>query len=303
MKWSSFQFYFTDHIQVPLPEGHRFPMQKYRMLHEALVREGVMSEAQLHEAPAADDSELLLAHTRDYVFGLKNNSLSERELRPIGLPWTPELLKRSYHAVGGMIAATESALVTGFSGLLAGGTHHAHADRGEGYCVYNDFAVATLRLLDLKKVKKILLLDLDVHQGNGNSSILGGHPDIFVLSLHGEKNYPFRKVPSHLDVALPAGCTDEEYLRALDLALEKVDYFGFDLLMYQAGVDVLKEDSLGTFAMSMGGIQKRDKRVFEFAKGKGLPVALGIGGGYAKPIDLTVEAHMNTFKVAREILN
>jgi acetoin utilization deacetylase AcuC-like enzyme len=302
MDWQSCEFYYTDHIEVPLPKGHRFPMEKYRMLREALLSEGVIEAGQMHEAPIALDSDLLYAHTRDYVFGLKNNTLTERELRPIGLTWGKELLARSQHSVGGFVAATESALKAGFSALLAGGTHHAHADRGEGYCVFNDFAVAALRLLDLRKVKKILIIDLDVHQGNGNSSILGKNQDVFVLSLHGEKNYPFRKVPSHLDVPLPAGTKDDEYLRALDLALGKVDLFSFDMIFYQAGVDNLKEDLLGTFDLTFEGLMKRDEMVFQFAQKKCAPLALGIGGGYARPIELTVKAHVNTFRAARKVL-
>lgn len=273
-------------------------MQKYRLLHETLVKENVVSEDQLYPAEMASDEDILRAHSPHYVMGLKNNTLTEKELRPIGLTWGPELLIRSYTAVGGFITATESALKNGFSALLAGGTHHAHADRGEGYCVFNDFAVAALRLLELKKVKKVLIIDLDVHQGNGNSSILGNRDDVFILSLHGDKNYPFRKVPSHLDVGLPSGIGDEEYLSALAGALKQISHIDYDILLYQAGVDPLKEDTLGTFGLSFDGLMRRDRMVFEFAGNK--PVALGLGGGYANPIELTVRAHVNTIKVAKE---
>lgn len=272
-------------------------MQKYRLLHEALLRENVLTADQLFPAPEASDADLLRAHSENYVMGLKNHTLSDKELRPIGLTWGPELLTRSYTSVGGFIAATDSALENGFSALLAGGTHHAHADRGEGYCVFNDFAVAAMRLLELQKVKKILIIDLDVHQGNGNSSILGNRDDVFILSLHGEKNYPFRKVPSHLDVALPSGTGDEEYLRALSGALHQISHVDFDILLYQAGVDNLKEDTLGTFNLSFDGLMERDRMVFEFAGSK--PVAMATGGGYANPIELTVRAHVNSFKVAK----
>lgn len=299
MNWNKYSFYYTDHIEVPLPPGHRFPMEKYRKLREKLLNDGVIDPNQLIAAKPASEEDLLRAHTAEYVHGLRNKTLSEKELRPIGLTWSEELLLRSYSSVGGFVSATESALKDGFSALLAGGTHHAHADRGEGYCVFNDFAVAALRLLHLGKVKKILIIDLDVHQGNGNSSILGHRDDVFILSLHGEKNYPFRKVPSHMDVPLPQHTGDKEYLEALKNALAKLDH-DFDIIFYQAGVDVLKEDSLGTFDMTFEGLMERDKMVFEFSRNK--PLALGLGGGYAKPIDLTVEAHTNTFKVARELL-
>ena len=300
MEWSEYSFYYTDHIEVPLAEGHRFPMQKYRMVREKLVDENILQNSQLFKAPLVSDADLLRAHVPQYVNGLKNNTLSEKELRPIGLPWSEELLLRSYTSVGGFVAASESALMNGFSALLAGGTHHAHADKGEGYCVFNDFAVAGLKLIENQKVKKILILDLDVHQGNGNSSILGKRDDFFIMSIHGERNYPFRKVPSHMDIALPERTNDADYLSALRRGLSLID-FDFDIIFYQAGVDNLKEDSLGTFDLSFDGLKARDKIVFEFSKG--FPIAMAIGGGYAKPIDLTVQAHVNTFKVAREILS
>jgi len=274
-------------------------MQKYRLLRLSLIKENVLSEEQLHRAPLAADDELLLAHSSEYVLGLKNNTLSEKELRPIGLPWSPELLRRSYASVGGFVAASEKSLETGFSALLAGGTHHAHADRGEGYCVFNDFAVAALKLIHAKKASKILIIDLDVHQGNGNSSILGQREDVFVLSLHGEKNYPFRKVPSHLDVSLPEKISDEQYLEALKKSLLKVQTYPSDVIFYQAGVDVLQHDSLGTFNLSFEGTIERDRMVFEFTKKKGLPLAMAIGGGYSIPIEHTINAHVNTFKTAK----
>lgn len=297
MRWDQFKFFYTDHIVVPLPVGHRFPMQKYWLLRDHLLKNDIMAPTQLFEAPLVNEEDLLRAHSPQYVMGLRYNTLTEKELRPIGLTWSEQLLKRSYTSVGGFVAATDSALETGFSALLAGGTHHAHADRGEGYCVFNDFAVAGLRLIEQKKVKRILIIDLDVHQGNGNSSILGGRDDVFILSLHGEKNYPFRKVPSHMDVGLPEGTDDETYLAALDIALGKIN-FDFDIIFYQAGVDNLKEDTLGTFSLTFEGLMERDRRVFEFARNR--PIAMAIGGGYANPISLTVEAHANSFRAARD---
>lgn len=299
MSWNNYSFFYTDHIEVPLPEGHRFPMRKYRMLRERLLDLGIVDPLQLIPAKEVRDEDLLRAHAEEYVFGLKNNTLSEKELRPIGLTWSKELLRRSYTSVGGFVLATDAALETGFSALLAGGTHHAHRDRGEGYCVFNDFAVAALRLLEQKRVKKILIIDLDVHQGNGNSSILGGRDDVFILSLHGERNYPFRKIPSHLDVPLPQGTGDDDYLQALRTALTKTPQ-DIDMIFYQAGVDNLKEDTLGTFNLSFEGLKTRDRLVFEFARG--VPLAMATGGGYANPIELTVTAHANTFQVAKEIM-
>lgn len=300
MSWEKFSFFYTDHIEVPLPPEHRFPMRKYRMLREKLLEEKILAPNQLFEAPQARDQDLLRAHELSYLKGLKENTLTEKELRPIGLTWSPELLLRSYTSVGGFVSAVEHALQDGFSALLAGGTHHAHRDRGEGYCVFNDFAVGALKLLEEKRIKKILIIDLDVHQGNGNSSILGHREDVFIFSMHGEKNYPFRKVPSHLDVALPESADDLTYLKALEEALSSLPS-DVDMIFYQAGVDNLKEDTLGTFDLTFEGLMKRDRMVFEFSKGK--PLAMAIGGGYARPIELTVEAHANTFKVAKEILS
>lgn len=299
MHWERYRFYYTDHVHIPLPEGHRFPIEKYRLLRETLLNEQIISPSQLSPASPALEEELLLAHLPRYVMGLKNNTLDQKELRLIGLTWSKELLMRSYCSVGGFIAATETALENGFSALLAGGTHHAHADRGEGYCVFNDFAVAALRLLKQERIKRVLIIDLDVHQGNGNSSILGKRDDVFIMSIHGEKNFPFRKIPSHLDIALPQGTDDESYLLALEAALLELDKQEFDIIFYQAGVDNLKEDSLGTFNLSLEGLIKRDEKVFQFALRKKKPLALAIGGGYAKPIELSVEAHVNTFKTAR----
>lgn len=272
-------------------------MQKYKMVREKLLQDDIINLSQLNPAPKISDQDLLRAHTSEYIIGLKNNTLTPKQIRPIGLPWSEELLLRSYTSVGGFVAASDSALENGFSALLAGGTHHAHADHGEGFCVFNDFAVAALRLLQTKKVKRVLIIDLDVHQGNGNSSILGLRDDVFILSLHGERNYPFRKVASHLDVALPEKTQDKEYLLALENALSQISRLDFDMIFYQAGVDILKEDTLGTFAMTFDGLMERDNMVFDFARGK--PLAMAIGGGYSNPIELTVEAHANTFKVAK----
>ena len=272
-------------------------MEKYRLLYEKLITDKILREDQIYPAPAVEISDLLLAHDERYVFGFRDGTLPASELRPIGLPWSEKLFVRSLHSVGGFIAATENALSNGFSAVLAGGTHHAHRDRGEGYCVFNDFAVGALRLLNAGRVKKILIIDLDVHQGNGNSSILGERDDVFIFSMHGERNYPFRKVKSHLDVALPQGAGDEEYLSALADAIKELPEA--DMIFYQAGVDVLKEDKLGTFQMSFEGVRKRDRMIFEYAKERNLPLAMAVGGGYSNPIEATIKAYAGTFLEAK----
>lgn len=284
-----------------MPEGHRFPMQKYRLLREALLESGLIASTQLEPAPKALEEDLLRAHEARYVEGLKLGTLPDKEVRPIGLPIGPALFERSLVSCGGFVAATQCALDVGYSVLLAGGTHHAHRDRGEGFCVFNDFAVASLRLLAHNQCRRVLILDLDVHQGNGNSSILGSREDVFVCSLHGEKNYPFRKVPSHLDVPLPEGIQDEEYLHVLEKTLRLLP--AADILLYQAGVDVLKTDKLGTMHLSHAGVRSRDEMVFAWAKTHGLPVAQAIGGGYSEPISESIKAYVGTIAAAREIFS
>lgn len=301
--WDQHQFFFTDTIEVPLPEGHRFPMSKYRLLREALLSQGIVSASQLHPAPLISQQDLLRVHSPEYVEGIRSNSLPVKVTRPIGLPVSEALYTRSLAAVGGFVRATELALETGYSALLAGGTHHAFADRGEGFCVFNDFAVAALKLLQDRKVKNILILDLDVHQGNGTSAILGERKDVFIVSLHGERNYPFRKVPSHLDVPLPAGTGDAVYLAHLTEVLDHLMKMNFDIVFYQAGVDVLEHDSLGTFQLTFEGVKRRDELVFEFSCNKNIPIAMAIGGGYSSPIEHTVTAHVATFAAARKILS
>lgn len=299
--WSDFRIFYTDHFEVPLPEGHRFPMEKYRLVKHALISRGILEASQLLPAPLAKQQDLLRAHTKTYVEGLFSHSLPTKETRPIGLPLGEALLQRSLASVGGFLKACDYALQDGFSAVLAGGTHHAHADRGEGFCVFNDFAVASLKLLQEGRVKKILIIDLDVHQGNGNSSILGERDDVFILSLHGEKNYPFRKVPSHLDVALPEGTQDEEYLDALKKALNQIEEITFDLIMYQAGVDVLMEDRFGTFHLTHAGVRRRDQIVFELAKGRSTPLVMALGGGYGDPLSSSIEAYVGTYEMARKV--
>ncbi len=299
MEWSNAKFFTIHQHDVQLPAGHRFPMEKYTLLHDKLIAENILSREQIYPAPPAEQKDLLLAHELRYIEGIQAGSLPAQELRPIGLPWSPGMYQRSLCSVGGFIAATENAISDGFSALLAGGTHHAHRDRGEGYCVFNDFAVAALKLLSHQRLKKILIIDLDVHQGNGNSSILGSRDDVFIVSLHGEKNYPFRKVKSHLDVALPEGTNDERYLAELENVIKILPEA--EIILYQAGVDVLKEDKLGTFAMTYEGIKTRDRMIFEYARRKSLPLAMAIGGGYSQPIDYSIEAYVNTFREARNI--
>ena len=293
--------YYSDHHVVPLPPQHRFPMGKYRKLREALLRSGVVAEPDLALAPLATRRELCYAHRDDYVDAVLEGRLDARALRRIGFPWSPELVRRSLAAVGGAIAAADNALSDGVAGNLAGGTHHAFADAGEGFCVFNDLSVVALRLIDTKRLGRIAIVDLDVHQGNGNSAILGGLPEAFVFSMHGKKNFPFRKVASTLDIELADGTGDAEYLARLEAALPRVIGHRPELVLYQAGVDPLEADKLGRLALSCDGLAERDRLVFEACRRAAIPVSIALGGGYAEPIELSVDAHVGTYRVARDV--
>jgi acetoin utilization deacetylase AcuC-like enzyme len=265
------------------------------------LREGVARDDELHEPPLPSPDTLRLAHTHEYVEAVLNGTLSEFQIRKIGFPYSEALVKRSLATVGGALAAAEEALRNGVSGNLAGGTHHAFANSGEGYCVFNDLAVVTKYLLTVEKVRRVAIVDLDVHQGNGNAAILGGREDVFIFSMHGAKNYPFRKVPSTIDIDLPDGTSDKEFLSILKEYLPKVFAFKPDIVLYQAGVDPLKEDALGRLSLTHEGLQERDRLVLKECRKHGIPVSLALGGGYAKPIDLTVEAYVGTYKAVREV--
>ena len=296
------RFYYPDTPELPLPPGHRFPAGKYRMLRERVVREDILGRSvTLVPSPAAERAELERAHDPAYVTAMLEGTVAADIQRRIGLPWSPVLVARSRATVGGSLAAARAALDTGVSGQLAGGTHHAHRAFGSGFCTFNDLAVAALTLLEEGRVARIAVVDLDVHQGDGNAAILGTDPRVFVLSVHGEKNFPFRKPPSDLDVGLPDGTEDEAYLRALAQALERVEEFRPDLVLYLSGADPLASDTLGRLSLTHGGLAERDRCVFEHWRRRGVPVSLAIGGGYAVPISDSVEGYANTFRVMREV--
>ncbi len=296
-----FRVFYSDHYEVPLPKGHRFPMNKYKLLKNSLLENSILSNDQLFPAPLADIETIKLAHCPNYVERVVNLNLDAREHRPIGLPQSKEMVQRTLGSVGGFLAACESALEHGLGASLAGGTHHAHFDRGEGFCFFNDFAIAIRKFQQKKPSMKFLILDLDVHQGNGNSSMLGDDPNAKIISFHGEKNYPFRKVPSSIDIPLPDGCEDELFLERLNQVLLSESQNSYDLIMYQSGVDGLVHDSLGTLNLSYEGLFQRDMKVFEFAKNLRTPMVMALGGGYSRPIDYTIEACVNTYRALREV--
>ncbi len=294
--------FHCDGHEVPLPPGHRFPMQKYRLLRERLLELRLVEPGDLQPADLAPVEAIRLAHDAAWVERVCAGLLEEREVRAIGLPWSEALVRRSLASVGGTLQAARAALRDGIAGNLAGGTHHAFAHRGEGYCVFNDHAVAIRALQAEGLVRRAVIVDLDVHQGNGTASIFAGDENVFTFSMHGAKNFPFHKERSTRDVELPDGCGDAEYLDALARYLPEVlEAANADLLLYQAGVDPLREDALGRLALTHGGLRARDRMVLEAAWTRSLPVVLTLGGGYAKPIELSVDAHAGTYAVAREV--
>lgn len=293
--------FYSDHHTFPVPPDHRFPVEKFALLHSSLLDQGVLTANDLIPSPPARHDQIIRAHTADYFNAVIGGTLDERILRQIGLPWSPDLVTRALASLGGTLAAAGTALEEGFSGNLGGGTHHARAAEGMGYCIFNDIAVASLELFASGRAKRIAVVDLDVHQGNGTAEILGNREDVFLLSLHGEKNYPYRRIPSTLDIDLPDGIRDDEYMEALEVGLEAVLAFQPQIVFYQAGVDPLAEDRLGRLSLSMQGLARRDRKVFSECHRRSIPLVLVMGGGYAQPIDLTVQAHVQTYRITREI--
>jgi acetoin utilization deacetylase AcuC-like enzyme len=297
--------YHSDHFELPLPPGHPFPMAKYRRLRERVAAE--LPAVRLHEAPAASDGELALAHTPDYIARVLDGTLPAARQREIGLPWSPQLAERARRSVGATIAAARAALAEGVAASLAGGTHHARADRGGGYCVFNDVAVAA-RLMQAewarqrRSLLRVAVIDLDVHQGDGTAAIFGDDASVCTLSLHGRHNYPARKERSDLDVALPDGCGDDAYLAALDAALAALWQRHGDappgLVFYLAGADVHAGDRLGRLALSAAGVAERDRRVLAACAGRGVALALTMAGGYGRDLDQTVALHLRTLALA-----
>jgi acetoin utilization deacetylase AcuC-like enzyme len=293
--------HYSDHFVLPLPPGHRFPMSKYAALRERVT---ALPNVQLVEAAAATDGELALAHDADYIDRVVNGRLTANEQRTIGFPWSPQMVERSRRSTGATIAACRAALDDGVAVNLAGGTHHAHRDHGQGYCVFNDAAVAA-RLMQAEAGRRsrrplqVAIVDLDVHQGNGTASILAQDPTVFTLSLHGASNFPFRKESSDLDVALPDATGDDAYLAALDAALRQLrQRFEPNLLIYVAGADAHEGDRLGKLHLTTAGMRSRDDCVFAFAAELGVPIAVTMAGGYGRDIATTVAVHLNTVLAA-----
>jgi acetoin utilization deacetylase AcuC-like enzyme len=292
----------SDQYQVPLPSGHRFPMGKYAKLRALLVARGLVAPDELVDAEPAPIAALLGAHDEAYVRAFLAGRLDERAMRKIGFPWSPALVARTLASAGGTLMAARAAFADGIAANLAGGTHHAAFAEGSGYCVFNDLAVATRAMQAEGRARRVLIVDVDVHQGDGTAQIFAGDPEVFTLSLHGARNFPFRKQQSSLDVELPDGTTDEMYLMALAPALARAFAAARpELVLVQAGVDALAEDRLGRLSLSHDGLRARDEQILASCRAHGVPVVLTLGGGYAEPIDASVEAHAGTYEVARRL--
>jgi len=291
--------YYADHFVLPLPDNHRFPMSKYARLRQRILAEGVLSDEDLFSPPAATDAEILLAHDADYLDRVQSGRLTIEEIRRIGFPWTPEMVERSRRSSGATICAARTALSEGVSANLAGGTHHAGIAHGEGYCVFNDSPIAARVMQQEGRVQRVLVVDCDVHQGNGTAEITRGDDTIFAFSIHGERNYPFRKIAGDLDIGLPDGTDDTAYLDTLEIALERAFYLAQpDLVLYVSGADPFYGDKLGKLSLTKAGLAARDDMVFGACFAERVPVAVSMAGGYASLVEDIVDIHLETIRIA-----
>jgi acetoin utilization deacetylase AcuC-like enzyme len=294
--------FYSDQFVLPLPAGHRFPMQKYALLRQRVANSGIVDPGDLHVPDAATDAQLCRAHTAEYVGRVQHGDLTAQEQRRIGFPWSPGMVERSRRSSGATMAACRAALAGGFAANLAGGTHHAYADHGEGYCVFNDSAVAARAMQAEGRAKRIVIIDCDVHQGNGTAAILAGDRTIFTFSIHGANNFPFHKEQSDLDIALEDGTGDDAYLAALDQGLcQALEVSHADLAIYLAGADPYHDDKLGRLKLTKPGLAARDRMVLHYCHDAGIPVAITMAGGYARNVEDTADIHFQTVRLAVEL--
>ncbi len=293
--WSSARYTF------PLPGGHRFPIEKYALLRERVIADGIAPRELVHEPARITRDDLLLVHTADYVDRFTNGTLARDEARRLGFPWSEALVERSYRSAGGTVEAARAALVHGIAMNLAGGTHHAFPSHGEGFCVFNDAAIAIRALQRDGLIARAAVIDLDVHQGNGTHAIFAGDERVYTFSMHGGRNYPFHKVPGSLDVELDDGTDDDAYLERLRENLPRtLAAARADLVIYLAGADPHESDRLGRLSLTFAGLARRDRLVIEQCREVGIPVAVTIAGGYGEPIENTVRAHAETARIAAQ---
>ena len=293
---------FNKNYIYPLEENHRFPMIKYELIPEQLVRESTCSENNFFNPEKVDDDIVLLTHQKEYFERFKSLHLSKKEIREIGFPLSKELVDRELQIADGTIKGVHYSIEHGISMNIAGGTHHAFYDRGEAFCMLNDQAIAANYLINEGLSKRILIIDLDVHQGNGTASLFRSNHNVFTLSFHGKKNYPFRKEKSDLDIEFDDNTNDEKYLKILKETIPKImDEFNPDFIFYLSGVDVLENDKLGRLSLTINGCKERDRFILELCKKNSIPVQVSMGGGYSVVLKNIIEAHSNTFRLAQEI--
>jgi acetoin utilization deacetylase AcuC-like enzyme len=293
---------YSDQYLIDLPANHPFPIQKYRLIREQLLAEGTLRAEELLEPTLASPVDICLVHLKEYWAQLCAGTLSEAAVRRLGLPWSEALVRRSQASVQGTLTAARIAIREQVGIHLAGGTHHAFPDHGEGYCVLNDIAIAIRALQRDAWMQRMAVIDCDVHQGNGTAAVFAGEPDVFTFSIHGTNNFPLRKVPGSLDIALPDGTADEGYLQVLEPAVGQIlTEFQPGLVFYQAGVDPHERDRLGRLRLSHEGLRRRDAFVLTACRDAGVPVAVTLGGGYGQDLRDTVEAHCNTVRAARAV--
>ena len=293
---------YNQNYIYPLEENHRFPMIKYELIPEQLVRESTCSENNFFNPEKVDDDIVLLTHQKEYFERFKSLHLSKKEIREIGFPLSKELVDRELQIADGTIKGVHYSIEHGISMNIAGGTHHAFYDRGEAFCMLNDQAIAANYLINEGLSKRILIIDLDVHQGNGTASLFRSNHNVFTLSFHGKKNYPFRKEKSDLDIEFDDNTNDEKYLKILKETIPKImDEFNPDFIFYLSGVDVLENDKLGRLSLTINGCKERDRFILELCKKNSIPVQVSMGGGYSVVLKNIIEAHSNTFRLAQEI--
>lgn len=297
-KGSFRQVYYTDHHTLDLPQQHKFPADKYRILRQVLESQQLFHFV---PAPPVDAATLALAHDPGYIEQFMAGTLPAASMRRIGLPWSESFVRRAMASVGGTLSASRDALAYGRGATLGGGTHHAFRAEGSGFCVFNDIAVSIEKLRQEGRIERAAVIDLDVHQGDGTAEIFRDAAHVFTFSMHGQSNFPFRKQKSSLDIALPDKTGDTEYLHHLENALPQVFAFAPDIIFYQSGVDPLDCDVLGRLALTLEGLTVRDRKVMLTVRDSGIPFVLTSGGGYARPIERSVEAHTNTYRTAAEI--
>ncbi len=298
---SSYKIFYSPYYYADIGEGHVFPIRKFELVREKLLADGTLQADEIVEPERVAVEDLLLVHTKDYIARLQSGELTAKELRKLGLPWSQSLVRRSFHAISGTINAARQSLESGIASNLAGGTHHAYPDRGEGFCVLNDVAVAIRVLQRDGLAKRFLIVDCDVHQGDGTAFIFQNSPEVFTFSMHGAKNYPLFKQTSSLDIELPDKTADAEFLETLEHALQRVIVHDPDMIFYLAGADPYEKDKLGRLGLTIDGLCRRDEMVLQFARDAGVPIVTTMSGGYAADIDDTVEIHCNTIRAVKSV--